>query len=553
MKTKLFILAAAAAILAVSCNKVETDHPSDTPNVVKTTISVTTEALTKADFNQAVANGPYAISWQSGDRILVLQQRTTSAGEGNEFTYDGTEYSGTITTPVAGSTWHAFFPYGQFSNFSLSAHTVKAELPQNQNGSKSAFNDCYLMYKLNKKAENETPSGQEAGTALSAVDLSFTLKGLTSVIKLNVPAALNLKTITLTGKDESDADVYLAGNITLQTAKGDFGMLNAGSGNIRKGNKTSVVVDAGAGTLSGDVYIYLLPDNYIPSGDDRYYYSSARTLNFQFVNADGFTCSVPVSIAADHPLKSGVLYNFGSLPSSLPFEFNFNLTLDPSDNFKLIATGGPDGMTMSPSTVYPSAGGYTQVTVSAPGCADKVVGVYFNNWSLTSDSDFWTNALAAGITSGAAITTKTVFDTYGLVCTASGGATLTPAANYITFHRGNDSSNNSPSLSINPLFNANASIAVSCSSNGSKNRTLTISYDGVQKGSITTTAGTPAEKILVDLPSTSTSKSVTVQPSGTGQRVWRVVWMEWGENVIKNNPAPSAATEPVSGTLNYDI
>ncbi|MBP5538277.1 MAG: hypothetical protein J6X69_00340 [Bacteroidales bacterium] len=553
MKTNYFFMAAAAALLMISCNKEEINHASGGSDPaaggVKSTISVTTEDLTKADFNQTEESGPYKISWQSGDKILIVQQRTTSEGEGNEFTYEGAAFNGSITTPVAGSTWHAFFPYGQFSNFSPSAHTVKAELPQNQDGSKSAFNDCYLMYKLNRSADSETPSGQEAGTALTAVELSFTLKGLTSVIKLNVPAALNLKTITLTAKDESDADVYLAGNITLQTAKGDYGMLNAGSGNIRKGNKTSVIVDAGAETFSGDVYIYLLPDNYIPSGSDRYYYSTARTLNFQFTNEDGFSCTKQVSISAEHPLKSGVLYDFGSLPSVLPFDFDFDLTMDTTDGFKLIAANGPDGIEISPASVTPSDGGFTSVTVSVPGCDSKTVGVYFRVWELKSESDFWTNAGGAGIERNTAVEGDAItFETDGLWCYAPVGSKLSDNTGYMVFYNG-------PVLYLSPIYNAHGTIGVRAASNKvTDTREMPVQYGATKDGETTvytiSTTGTTQTNFSIDFSSTQTTKVVSLHP-GNNHRISYVYWMEWGENVTDPNPAAEA--ESLSGTQEYGI
>ncbi|MBO7511281.1 MAG: hypothetical protein J6T35_08870 [Bacteroidales bacterium] len=561
MKTNYFFLAAAAALLMISCSKEELNHASGGSDPaagrsVQSTISVSTEDLTKADFNQTEVDGPYKISWQSGDKLVVIQRQYPNTGDNphhnntmNEFVYDDSAFRGSIDDPQAGSYWHAFFPASQFSDWSSSANRLDATLPSAQTGAKSSFNTCYLMYKTRKAADSETPSGLDQGEPLTGVSLSFTLKGLSSVIKLNVPSELNLKSIAVSAKNESDGDVYLAGQTRIRTASGDNDLFN---GNTFHGDKTRITVTPAEGNLSGDVYIFLLPDTY----NSTYgYHSSARTLNMVFENADGFTYTKAVSLAADHPLQGGVLHNFGSLPSTLPFDFDFNLSMDPDNSYRLTATG-PDGMTLS-TRPTPTDGGYTQVTVSAPGCADKVVGVYFRIWQFKTESDFWTAALAAGISSGTAITEETVFDTNGLICTAGGGATLTTNASYMTFHRGSTSSNISPTLTLNPTYNANATIAVACASNGSVNRTLTVSYDGVQKGSVQTTNGGTGEnspaKLIVDLPSVSTSKTVTVQPSSVGQRVWRVVWMEWGENVTDPNASPEAESESLSGTQEYGI
>lgn len=557
MRTNFFMLAAAVAIFSVSCSKEVSKDSSDSPRLVKTTINVTSEAMTKADFNQTEERGPYSISWQSGDKVVVLQKQyptgTYNENTMNEFTYDGSEFNGSIANPRAGAKWNAFFPSSQFSSFSSSSNTVKANLPQNQDGTKASFNTCYLMYKLNKSADSETPADQEQGTEIAGVDLSFTLRGLSSIIKINVPSALNLKTITLSAKDENDADVYVAGQITLQTAKGDAGLLNQGSGNIRKGNKTSIIADAGEGTFSGDVYIYLLPDNYT-TGDDAYYYSSARSLNFQFVNSDGLTCQKSVSLDAEHPLKGGVLYDFGTLPSTLPFDFNFSLTLDPENNFKVIASSGPEGMTLSPSTAYPSDGTFTSFTVSAPGYASRTVGVCFRVWELNIDSPFWANAQAEGFESGAKATKDIEFVTDGLICTALTGSTITVkngsgTTPCVELNKGDAA--NAPILSLYPQFSANASVGIKHSANGSKDRNLTIKYDGTEKGK-QTVSSTSWSNYCVDVPSTSTTKSLSTH-FGNGHRICKIVWMEWGENVTSSSAAPTGSAESILGTINYDI
>lgn len=583
MKTRILTLAAAAAILIVSCSKVETENasalsPEAPGDVIKTTIRVNTEDLTKADFNQSAPDGPYAISWQSGDKILVLQQRTTSEGEGNEFTYDGTEYSGTITTPVAGSTWHAFFPYAQYSNFNPSAHTVKAVLPSAQNGSKGAFNTSYLMYRLNKKATSEVPSDQEAETALTDVSLDFTLKGLSTVLKLNVPASLGLASIEMTAKDESDADVYLAGNITLQTAKGDFGMLNGGSSvGTRKGNATKITVTPASGTLSGDVYIYMLPDNYIPSGEDRYYYSTARTLSFTFANESGDTCTKNVSIAADHPLKSGVLYNFGSLPSNLPFAFDFGLTLSTDGTPVLTPTGAPDGAefyytyttdgtepanpTTSSSSTAPtmSDGRYVKILAHKDGFADKIKSAHIRKWEFGPDSEFWSNATSNGITSGTATTSDITFDTNDLSFTLHTGGKLTigdgtTGKNYCQFN-GKDK-NNRPLLDWTPSFTANACLALRVAANGSTARNSYLYKGGSELATISSDASTSAVTRVQDAGEVNTSTAMQLQIGYNGPRYYSLYWLEWGDNVVpasSPSPAPAAGTESISGTLDYDI
>ena len=81
MKTNYFFLAAAAALLMISCSKEELNHASGGSDPaaggVKSTIHVSTEDMTKADFNQTEESGPYKISWEEDDEVVILQQLST--------------------------------------------------------------------------------------------------------------------------------------------------------------------------------------------------------------------------------------------------------------------------------------------------------------------------------------------------------------------------------------------------------------------------------------------------------------------------------------------
>lgn len=579
MKTNYFFLAVAAALLMISCSKEELNHASGGSDPaaggVKSTIHVSTEDMTKADFNQTEASGPYKISWEEDDEVVILQQLSTGYDNTmNVFTYDGSEFSGTIDSPCAGSKWHAFFPADNFSNWNKAANRVKANLSHNQNGTKSAFNTCYLMYRVNKNADGETPSGQEAGTALSAVDLSFNLKGLSSVIKLNVPSELNLKTITLTAKDESDNDVYLAGDITLYTGKGNHGLLN--SPPDRKGDQTAITVDAGEGTFSSDVYLYLLPDTrYYDSGTgEYYYYSTARTLNFQFANADGFTCTRSVSIAADHPLKTGTLYSFGSLPSALPFEFDFSLTLSTDATPVLTPTGAPDGTvfyytyttdgstpadpTTSSSTTAPTManGRYVKVLAHKDGLADKMKVAYVRGWSFGPDSDFWSNAVANGVTSGTTTTSDISFDTDGLTFSLVSGGKLTvgdgAVGNNYTQFNGKDK-NNRPLLDFTPIHASNACYYLRLAANGTSVRNTFLYKDGSEIQTIASNANTSAVSRVYSVGPVTTSTAMQVQIGYNGPRLFKLFWLEWDDNLINPNASPEAESESLSGTQEYGI
>ena len=552
MKTKVFALAAIAAVVAISCSKIGTENDYAQDRVVKATIeaSLNEAVTTRATINQETANGPFKISWTSGDKLVVLQKRyptTNHENAMNEFTFNGSSFDGSIVNPFAQSKWNAFFPSSQFADFSSSANVVYATLPHEQDGTGAAFNSCYLMYKLNRSADSESPEGQEEGAELTAVNLSFEMKGFSSVIKLNVPEVLNLKTISLSAVDAEGTDVNLAGKIKLQTAKGDNGLINGGSGKVNKGNKTTITVERNEGNISGDVFIYLLPDAY--GGDPVKYYSTAKTLDFTFVDQAGQRCTMPIALDPEHPLTAGTIHDFGSLPTSLPYEFDFKLGIDIENSYKLIPIEGPENMTLSPSTVYPEDGKFAEVTVSCEGFASKKVGVYFKVWEFGKASEFQANASEAGAMTGADIANAVTFETSGLTCTATAASKMTSKESSVEFHCG--SSDKAPTLSFTPYYNANASLAFSIASNGSnKNRTMYLYYNGVEKGSYQTTS-TSNVKFCADFDSVDASKTISLQPAKSGQRVNKIVWMEWGENVTAQTAAVNA--ERVAGVLNFDI
>ena len=550
MKTKVFALAAIAAVVAISCSKIGTENDYAQDRVINATIEASLEDVaTRATINQETTDGPFKISWTSGDKLVVLQKRyptTNHENAMNEFTFNGVSFDGSIVNPFAKSKWNAFFPSSQFAEFSSSANIVYATLPHEQDGTSEAFNSCYLMYRLNRSADSESPEGQEEGAELTAVNLSFDMKGFSSVIKLNVPEALNLKTISLSATDAEGNDINLAGKIKLQTAKGDNGLINGGSGKVNKGNKTTITVERSNGNIYGDVFIYLLPDAY--GGDPVKYYSTAKTLNFTFINEDGLQCTLPVAIDPEHPLTAATVHDFGSLPATLPYEFDFKLGIDIENSYKLIAIEGPENIKLSPSTVYPEDGKYAEITVSAEGFASKKVGVYFKVWEFGKESDFQANASAAGAMTGSNIANAVTFETSGLVCTSPAASKMTSKDSTVEFHKGN--ADKASTLSFVPYFNASASLALSIASNGSRDRTMYLYYNGVEKGAYKTTT-TSNVKFCADFDSVDASKTISLQPAGSGQRVNKIVWMEWGENVTAQTAAVN--TEKVAGVLNFDI
>lgn len=574
MKTNKYIFAAVAAIAAISCAKDKTAVVETAgKHIVRTTIEVTTDGLSKADFNLNKDETAYQVTWENGDKVLVLQQGGKDAGGTavhetamNEFTYGNGAFQGDIENPRAGSKWHAFYPYGIFTGFSSTAHIVYATLPDSQTGEKSNFNNGYIMYKLNVDPQSETPDGQSATTLIDDVSLSFTMKGFSSIIKLNVPEALNLKKIELTATDADGAAVALAGKIKLQTAKGDKGMINGGSGVINRGNKNKITIKNGDNVISGDVYIYLLPDSY--NSEAEPYYSSAAKLNFSFTNADGAVCDKVVNINPEHPLRGGVLHNFGSLPEVLPFPFDFQLIMNASNNFKVKPAEYPKGTTFTydypgveDATVAPAPTDNMYFTVTGTyNGATKTINAYYRVWNLLTGDEFESDALAAGITSGTATTSEICFTSNDLVCTCPTGGKIT--FNNTTYTTFNGANNTPVSLCFNAIHDGMLSIGAAAASNGSANRKcyLYLNNNNVVVDETngcfiyTTNGGTGSNefvKQVCDYMDVKADDEVKVTPAWNGQRFKKIYLLQWGENVKAETKSVTA--ESLSGTHNYDI
>lgn len=569
MKNYKFLATAMLSLAVISCTKVANieSEPSQ-PRLVSTRIEATTDELSKADFNLNTETQKYEISWASGDQLCVLQQGGTNGGTTfhnttmNEFTYSGDYFEGEIDDPRAGSKWHCFFPYDVFSGFSSTAHIVYATLPTTQTGDKSEFNKAYIMYKLNVSAKAETPAGLDPVSELEDVDLSFTLKGFSSVIKLNVPAELKLTEIKLSATDVDENPVYLAGKIKLQTAKGDNGMINGGSGKVNKGDKTSVTITRGGAVISDDVYFYFLPDAY----EGSKYYSSAKKLCFTFTNKDGLECSKTVNIVDGHELTGGVLYNFGTLPQTLPFPFEFQLTSNASNNYKAKPAGYPSGTTFSyyyndqwnsePPTV--EDGLYFTVKGTYNGAVSEINALY-RVWDFKNGEDFMTDAVAAGLVSGTAATSEVNFTSNNLRCMCPSGGKVTGNDAYLTFNGVTDT----PwGLSYTSLYNGKVSIAVTAASNGTANRKCRVYIgeteiigDSTNQCFVYTTNGGTGDnefaKKVVDGLGVNENDVIKLAPAWNGQRLKKFLILEWGGNV--SAVTRSGETENLDGTHNYDI
>ena len=135
-KSFLYIMAAVAAIAAVSCNKIETESGSE-PMTITATFDIDSRTTPSSEDGKT-----YAL-WESGDQILVLDTRgvkatfTITDGVG---TKKGTFAQDSGTSALKGSTLYAV--YGDLNAGLKEVDVIGFTIPTTQNGSFKQANIC---------------------------------------------------------------------------------------------------------------------------------------------------------------------------------------------------------------------------------------------------------------------------------------------------------------------------------------------------------------------------------------------------------------------------
>lgn len=108
-----FMLAAAAAVVA--CNKENLENTSNNGNAdvkyVDVTLSATIEGQDETKTSVSVDGNKATVSWSSNDQISVFDNSTNASEHNNVFTWNGTEFNGTLPEPGVEAAVYALYPY----------------------------------------------------------------------------------------------------------------------------------------------------------------------------------------------------------------------------------------------------------------------------------------------------------------------------------------------------------------------------------------------------------------------------------------------------------
>jgi len=244
-------------ILAASCSK--DSYQADSPAMVPASIEASI-AQTRVSIDGATPK------WQSGDRMAVftttgsLCPAFTTTGSGSTATFSGTKPDGSTLA-------FAVYPYSCAVSANQGTYTLT--VPAQQDG--SIANGIMAA---------------KAGTDGEGLVFS----NLLSVIKLNVPSSLGVRKIEILG------ETAVSGNFTVDGSSLSVSVPSSPSDDDMR---LSV-----SGTLSGDIYVCMLP-------------SAGRKLQMTLTNASGE--SVLLSKDLSSAMTGGHIKDLGTVPTTIQF------------------------------------------------------------------------------------------------------------------------------------------------------------------------------------------------------------------------------------------
>jgi len=204
--------------------------------------------------------------WEKGEQVAFFTTDLElcpafSAEEGGVKT---TVFSG--QKPEGSSLAYALYPYSSSASFSKSG--IVTSLPAKQDGT---ISNAVMV-----------ASGSESN--------GFSFLNVCSVVKVNIPASLNIVKVEIIRDDRVSGTFH----VTPSGGTLSYGCSDPTSMSDRK---VAAVSDDG---FSGDVYIALLP-------------SSSTTLNLALTDKDGQVAIVSKTFSSGKPYSSGSLKNLGTL------------------------------------------------------------------------------------------------------------------------------------------------------------------------------------------------------------------------------------------------
>lgn len=279
MKNFKFILAAAFALAALSCEKVETTttNPETNPEDGLVTLTLSTGEATKTH----LVNGT-EIHWDSGDQIEVFSNETRYDGglsgswsNNTTFSIDNNSISGnfakfTGNVPKGTTKIWAVYPAGNASSCETNGTNMKVTLPIEQKAVENTF-DNNLNISVAKAEVSNTDSRNEFDPQTTSVPVNF--ENVCSFLKFTTPGTDNTQSANIS-KVILSSNTAIAGSLVIDPAtpkvtsssstsitisgsfkqNTEYWFVIAKSGDVLNGLSLTVV------TKSGDVYCWAISD-----------------------------------------------------------------------------------------------------------------------------------------------------------------------------------------------------------------------------------------------------------------------------------------------------
>ena len=240
--------------------------------------------------------------WKSGDALKMrldggLYEDTDdclnllSASEGS----DGVLFNGAAPSYREGDDAYLYFSTG--GEFSSTGYVKN--IPSNQSGDIDDVLDNVLYYSwVRRDAIRIVADGKSLG-------ISTNMSPMAAVLKITVPEELQARNVRI------KASLPIAGTVTVnpQMGWGSFGenaLLNA------RGQEDVIVIDS-ENTVSGDVYVVVMPDCFDAASDA--YCCSAQTLTF---SCDYYEGEFAKRFILNDYMACGTVTDLGTLPMPTP-------------------------------------------------------------------------------------------------------------------------------------------------------------------------------------------------------------------------------------------
>ena len=267
----------AAVLAVVSCTKEAGDSA---PVHSDALVPVTVEASVPS--TKITLDGRTPV-WTEGDQIGVFTESmvlcpafTATSGGSASTTFSGQkpEYSVLST---------AFFPYDASVTYDNSG--LMLTLPETQSGKVS---DAVMV-------------------ATGSLEDGFLFQNVCSLVKLSIPAALNLRKVEVVRDDR------VSGAFTVDVSANPFKVSSSTPSSYLEKRAEY----GGTTTLSGDCFLTVLP-------------SSSKKIELALTRSDGKVAFVSSTFKSGNAYTAGTIKNLGTLPTSLTFH-DAALVADPSN------------------------------------------------------------------------------------------------------------------------------------------------------------------------------------------------------------------------------